>query len=148
MSLIRHTYHIVFSTKDRVPLIDKELRPHLYEYIGGIIRKENGVLIEIGGMDDHVHILCHMHQSTASADMIRHIKSGSSRWINEDKKTRSRFSWQTKYGSFTVSRSNENSVRTYIQNQEEHHRNQNFQDEFRALLKKHDIAFDEKYVWD
>lgn len=148
MSYIRHTYHIVFSTRNRNPLICDEWQPELYAYIGGIIRATNGRLIEIGGVADHVHLLAQFHQSRAPMDMLREIKSSSSRWVNEGKRTRMHFAWQAKYGSFSVSRSAEGAVSRYIRGQAEHHRKRTFKEEFVALLEKHAVEYDKKYLWE
>lgn len=148
MSYANHLYHIVFSTKDRRRLIDSELQPQLYEYIGGIIRSLKGVCIEIGGMPDHIHILAKLHQSVATADVMRDLKSSSSRWVNQNRRLETPFCWQIKYGSFTVSESQSATVRRYIQNQELHHKKKSFEDEMRELLKAHGIEVEERYIWE
>ena len=148
MSFVRHTYHIIFSTKNREKVIAPDLRPELYAYMGGIIKKAKGVPIAIGGVSDHVHILAKLHQSIAVADVIRDLKSGSSHWVNAHHKVPAHFAWQTKYGSFAVSRSMEEQVAAYIRNQEEHHRTTSFQEEFMAFLRKHDIPFDTHFMWE
>lgn len=147
MSYVCHTFHIVFSTKERRPLIDAKFQQDLYKFIGGIIRKNSGVLIEAGGVSDPIHLLARLHQSIAHADVIRDVKSGSSRWVNEKGLCKEQFHWQEKYGSFTVSRSVEPEVITYLRNQEQHHQTMSFQEEFRAWLKKHGEVVDERYVW-
>ena len=148
MSCVRHIYHVIFSTKHRQKLIDPALRDAVYPYIGGIIRKHKGSLIEIGGVEDHVHILAYFHQSIAVADMIRNIKSGSSLMIKEEGLCPTKFHWQQKYGSFTVSHSLIATVQTYIQGQEEHHCKESYQDEFRAFMQRHGYEFDERYIWE
>ncbi len=148
MSYIHHCYHIIFSTKNREPMIHKSFQPDLYSYIGGIIRDRKGAVIEIGGIQDHIHILAKLHQSQAVADTIRDLKSGSSRWVNEHQKCNGHFAWQKKYGSFTVSQSVIPDVVKYIQNQETHHRKESFQDEFRGFIKRHGFELDEKYMWE
>ncbi len=142
------TYHIIFSTKYRKPRIDAALRNELYPYIGGIIRGEKGRLIEIGGIADHLHILAGFHPTIAVSEMLQHVKGSSSKWINGEKKTRERFEWQAGYGAFTVSQSQVSTVRNYIQRQEEHHKKLSFQDEFLALLKRHNIEYDPRYVFE
>ena len=131
------TYHLVFATKYRRPDLVRPMRSALYAYIGGIIRGIEGYLIEINGVEDHVHILTHLPASMSIADTLRVIKSRSSKWTNESKLTARRFRWQSGYGAFTVSRSQIARVRRYIQNQEAHHRRQTFADEFAALLRRH-----------
>ena len=141
-------YHIVFSTKHREPLIATELRPELHKYIGGIIRGERGVLLEIGGMPDHLHIVTRFRADVSVAEMLRLIKCNSSKWANERPDKRFRFEWQTGYGAFTVSESQLGSVRNYVRGQEQHHRKMTFQEEFVAMLKKNGIEYDERYLWD
>jgi putative transposase len=139
-------YHVVFSTKDRMPVIHGEMRERLYEYMGGIVRGERGVLLEIGGVPDHVHLLTKLKSDMAVAEMVRLVKSNSSKWWNELDGTKDRFEWQTGYGAFTVSESQVRRVRSYIQTQESHHAKVSFRDELITLLKKHGIEYDEKYL--
>ncbi len=142
------TYHIIFSTKYRKPRIDDAWKDDLYSYIGGIIRSEKGQLLEIGGIPDHIHILAGFHPTVAVSDMLQHIKGGSSKWINNEKKSRERFEWQAGYGAFTVSQSQVPTVRQYVQRQDEHHQKRSFKDEFLAILKRHNIDYDLKYVFE
>jgi REP element-mobilizing transposase RayT len=139
-------YHIVFSTKDRIPLISGELAERLYEYMGGIIRGEGGTLLEIGGMPDHVHLLARFKADASVATMVGRIKSHSTLWVNEQRRIAGRFQWQAGYGAFSVSESRISAVRTYIRNQPEHHAKVSLRDELIALLKKHGIDFDERYL--
>jgi REP element-mobilizing transposase RayT len=141
-------YHLVFSTKHRHPTITKAIRDDLYAYIGGIVRGEGGVLLEIGGMPDHVHLVVRFKAEPSVATMLKIIKSKSSKWLNAKPKRPGRFEWQRGYGAFTVSASQLDKVRAYVRNQERHHRRQTFQDEFRELLRRHGIEFDERYIWD
>lgn len=140
-------YHIVFSTKHREPLILPQFRDDLYAYIGGIIRGEGGVLLEIGGMPDHIHAVTKFKTEPSVAEMIKVFKAKSSKWWNEQPNRLGRFSWQVGYGAFTISPSQLPTVIRYVQNQEDHHRAVSFQDEFRALLDKHGIEYDERYLW-
>ena len=139
-------YHIVFSTKNRVPSIAADIQTRLYEYIGGIVRGENGILIAIGGMPDHTHLLATLHPTACVADMIRRIKGNSSKWVHENLSGMQDFAWQSGYGAFTVSRSNLGDVESYVNNQQAHHANLSFEDEFRAFLQRHGIQYDERYV--
>ena len=141
-------YHIVFSTKHRIPLIDEEIQEELYRYIGGIIRAEGGIQLEIGGVSDHVHILTKIKPAIAVSEMLAKIKANSSKWLNDHKMKMRKFGWQEGYGAFTVSESQAQSVREYIRNQPEHHRKQTFQEEFVALLERHGIEYDPRYLWD
>lgn len=138
-------YHVVFSTKDRMPLIRDEIRESLYEYMGGIIRGEGGVLLEIGGMPDHVHLLVKLKTDVTVALMVQKIKGKSSKWHNE-RLVRERFAWQSGYGIFSVSASLMERVRRYIRSQEEHHRRVSFKDELITLLKRNGIPYDERYL--
>ena len=138
-------YHVVFSTKGRLPLISQSLQEPLYKYVGGIIRNQGGTLIQIGGMSDHVHLLAQFPPRLALSDMMRAIKSDSSAWVNREQ-PKDRFAWQTGYGAFSVSQSQVEVVRRYIRGQEEHHRCKTFEEEFRGLLEKHGVDFDERYL--
>ncbi len=142
------TYHVVFSTKYRRNRIVEPFRDELYSYIGGIIRGEKGHLIEIGGMPDPIHLLAGFSPTIAVSDMLRRIKSKSSKWVNDNKKLVDRFEWQTGYGAFTVSQSQSPVVRRYLQRQAEHHRERSFRDEFIELLNRHGIEFEEKYLFE
>jgi REP element-mobilizing transposase RayT len=141
-------YHIVFSTKNREPVITPDLRPRLWDYLGGTVRGLGGISILVGGTGDHVHMLATLRQVPALADFMRDLKSASSGWVHDTFPAMSRFAWQTGYGAFTVSHSGIEGVKAYIANQEEHHRKQTFQDEFREFLRKHEIEFEEKYLWE
>ena len=134
-------YHIVFSTKERVPLITAEIRDRLYPYLGGVIRGEKGSLLEIGGVADHVHILARFGAAVAVSEMVKRIKGNSSHWLSQELGVW--FAWQIGYGAFTVSESQVAAVRKYIQRQEEHHKRVSFKDELISLLRKHRIEFDE-----
>ena len=141
-------YHIIFSTKQRRNLITSALQPELYAYIGGIIRADGGTLLEIGGTSDHIHIVARFKADLSVAHMMQLIKANSSKWANERPGQGTRFAWQTGYAAFTVSESQLTAVRSYVKNQEEHHRKLSFQEELLTLLRKHRIEFDERYVWD
>ena len=139
-------YHIVFGTKNRVPSITPDVQTRLYEYIGGIVRGENGVLIEIGGMPDHMHLSASFHPTSCVADVIRRIKGNSSKWVHENLHGMEAFAWQAGYAAFTVSQSNLGDVEAYIRNQRTHHANLSFKEKFVAFLKRHGIQYDERYV--
>jgi REP element-mobilizing transposase RayT len=141
-------HHIVFSTKHRRPLIQPALRDQLYKYIGGIIRGQKGILLEIGGTPDHIHLVAKFKADHSVAEMLRLIKCNSSKWANERPEKTGEFNWQTGYAAFTLSESQLPTVRNYVRNQEEHHRRRTFQEEFLELLKRHGIEYDERYVWD
>lgn len=140
--------HLIFSTKHRAPLITSDLRERLFEYIGGIIRKEGGTLLEIGGVPDHIHLLARFKADRSVAAMTRDIKSSSTKWIREEFPRRSEFAWQVGYGAFSVSESQAAVVRRYIRNQEAHHARLSFKDELIGLLRRNGIEFDERYLLD
>jgi len=140
--------HFVFSTKDRFPFLsDEGVRGQVHAFLGGIANKLNCPPILIGGVSDHVHILVQLGRSISQADLVKELKRGSNLWIRERFPHIAKFAWQAGYGAFSVSTSNLEAVRVYIANQPEHHAKVSFQDEFRAFLKKHGVAFDERYVW-
>ena len=136
--------HIVFSTKERQKLISKPMQPKLWSYMAGIARNHDFFVLANGGVDDHVHLLIQLPSVLTLADAVSLVKSNSSRWMNEHGLN---FSWQEGYGAFSVSASNRAAVERYIANQEKHHRKITFEDEFIALLEKHGIAYDPKYVF-
>ena len=139
-------YHIVFSTKNRQPIINEDVKPRLYDYIGGTIRKQGGISLAINGMDDHVHVLAKLRPDKAVSDVLRDLKANSSGWMHKVFPELEDFSWQNGYGAFTVSASQIEKVKEYIANQERHHQKRSFRDEFIALLKANEIEFDEKYL--
>jgi putative transposase len=147
-SFSKLTYHVVFSTKYRRKTITDDIRERLYEYVGGVARNLNGSLIQIGGIEDHVHLLVNLSPAKAVSDSIRDIKSNTSKWLNELPEIKSRFAWQKGYGAFTVSHSQIEIVRSYIQNQREHHKTRTFEEEFIELLRRHEIDFDRKYLFE
>jgi REP element-mobilizing transposase RayT len=140
--------HIIFSTKNRDPLLVPNFAPRLFEYIGGTLREQENPLVAAGGMPDHVHLLVSLNKQTAVADAVRDIKSNSSRWIHDTFPKMRGFAWQAGYGAFAVSYSNISRVKKYIAEQAEHHRVRSFQEEFLAYLKRHGMEYDERYVWD
>jgi putative transposase len=148
-----HTYanlltHVIFSTKDRCGFIAADLGRLLFPYMGGIIRELNGTALAINGLTDHVHLLLALPPNLALSEAMRVLKTNSSRWVHEQWPQRRAFAWQTGYGAFSVSQSNADQVCAYIASQEEHHRRVSFQEEFLAFLKRHGIAYDERYIWE
>jgi REP element-mobilizing transposase RayT len=141
-------YHIVFSTKDRRPMIGDDIRERLYEYIGGILVENKSRLVAAGGMPDHIHLLGSISKELSISDAMRLVKTNSSKWVHETFPEYSSFAWQAGYGAFSVSFSNLDSVKEYIANQAIHHRKIGFKEEFIALLKRHEIEFDERYLWE
>ena len=139
--------HLVFSTKNRAPLIVPGIRDRLYEYLGGILSQKGCTPVLQGGVADHVHCLFVLNPVPGLSEIIRELKAGSSKWIHESFPEQSGFAWQAGYGAFSVSASNLEGVKRYIAAQEEHHRKGTFQEEYVSLLKKYDIPYDEKYIW-
>ncbi len=139
-------YHVIFSTRNRVPQINQTWQARLYAYIGGIVRENRGDLIVAGGTADHVHLVVRLHPQTAIADILRLVKTNSSKWVHTDMGER-HFGWQDGYGAFTVSLSNLGAVREYVRNQENHHRRVSFQEELLEFLRKHEVPYDERYIW-
>jgi len=139
--------HVTFGTKDRRPHLTTGLRSRVFSYMAGIAKNEKGLLLAAGGTQDHVHLLVGLHAETAVAGLLRVMKANSSKWIHENFPDESAFAWQAGYGAFSVSRSNLDSVRAYIENQEEHHRRLSFEEEFRVLLERHGIEYDPRYLW-
>src|SRR5258707_3351149 len=139
-------YHVVFSTKDRRPLITSEIEPQLYDYIGGIIRRLGGICLELNGTEDHVHLLAKLRPDCSLSDVLRELKANATGWMHDIFPELKDFSWQRGYGAFTVSQSNVAGVRRYIATQKEHHAKVSFRDEFIQFLKANEIEFDERYV--
>jgi putative transposase len=120
----------------------------LYEYVGGILRARRSTLIAAGGTSDHTHWLVTLHQQTSVADLLRDMKASSSKWIHELSPDMAHFAWQSGYAAFAVSYSSLGAVEAYIKGQAEHHRTISFQEEFLAFLKRHNLSYDERYLWD
>ncbi len=141
-------YHLIFSTKGRTPFLVGDLASRLYAYVGGIIRNEKGTLVAAGGMPDHVHFLVSLSRESSVSNVLRQIKSSSSKWIHETTPELRGFAWQAGYAAFAVSYSHVETVKQYIATQADHHRTVTFQEEFLAFLRRHDLEFDERYLWD
>ena len=140
-------YHLIFSTKERAPLLVGELPSRLYAYIGGVLRNERGTLVAAGGMPDHAALLVSLSRESSLSDVVRQIKSSSSRWIHETIPDLRRFAWQAGYAAFAVSYSHIETVKRYIATQADHHRNVTFEEEFLAFPRRHDLEFEERYLW-
>jgi REP element-mobilizing transposase RayT len=140
-------YHVVFSTKNRVRCINREMEERVWAYIGGVARHHRMTALRVGGYEDHVHALVAAPPSLALSQAIQFLKGDSSKWIHEEFPELKGFAWQDGYGAFTVSKSNLPEVVRYIQNQREHHRKRTFQEEYLEFLRRHGIEYDERYVW-
>jgi putative transposase len=148
-SLVQIYVHIVFSTKHRRPFLkDKEFRERTHAYLAGICKNIGCPALIVGGVEDHVHLLCRLGKRIAVADFIRDLKRDSSKWVKEERTDLSEFHWQSGYGAFSISPGHVEALKRYIANQEEHHRQETFQDEFRRLCEKYGLEIDERYVWD
>jgi REP element-mobilizing transposase RayT len=145
-SLSRILIHIVFSTKNRLPLIDIDIQSQLHAYITGICNNLNCPSLQTGGIEDHVHILCGLSRTIAVCDLLEEVKKSSSKWMKT--KGVPNFSWQTGYGVFSIGESQIGRLTKYIQSQYAHHHKKTFQDEYRNYLKLYNIEYDEQYVWD
>ena len=148
MSYVSSYWHCVFSTKERRRLITPELRERLWPYLGGIARQNKITPVEIGGVEDHVHLLLSLPSTMAISKAMQLLKGGSSKWVHDTFPEHSLFAWQEKYGAFSVSVSRLDTIAAYIQGQEAHHQTETFQEEFLKLLKRHRIEYDERYLWE
>ena len=137
--------HVVFSTKNRIPLITRRLRKRVFPYIGGVVRGLGGTVIAIGGMPDHAHLVARIPTSMCVADFVRQVKANSSKWMNEQAAD-SKFGWQRGYSAFSISQSVVSSVAKYVRHQERHHRSRSFEDELKMLLTRHEIDFEERHL--
>ena len=146
MSYTHLLYHVVFGTKDHLPLISEEWEDDLYRYMAGIARNHKGEAVEINGMPDHTDLLVRLEPVEGIADFMRELKSGSSKWVR--KTHQSKFNWQRRYGAFSVSESVSDAVRKYIRDQKKHHQMQSFEVEYKTLLHRHNVILDERYLWD
>jgi putative transposase len=141
--------YIIFSTKHRQPLLtDATLRAELHAYLAGTCKNLDSPAVIIGGVADHVHILSRLSRTHAVAELVRELKRESSKWCKEKSTDLAGFYWQDGYGAFSASPGHVEALKLYIANQEEHHRRETFQDEFRRVLRKYGLEWDERYVWD
>ena len=139
-------YHIVFSTKDRQPLITPDYEVRLYDYIGGTIRELGGISLALNGTEDHLHLLAKLRPDRALSDALRKVKANASGWMHRVFPRLEDFTWQRGYGAFTVSQSNVREVSEYIARQKQHHQKISFRDEFIQFLIANEIEFDERYL--
>jgi len=147
-SLAKILVHLVYSTKNREHILTNDIREELHRYTAGILKNYDSPAILINSVEDHIHILFTQSRNHSLADLVQQVKKGSSKWLKSKSRAFARFHWQNGYGAFSVSQSNVKKVTGYIERQQEHHKRQSFQDEFRAFLKRHEIEYDERYVWD
>ncbi len=140
-------YHIVFSTKNREPWLVADKEARVWEYLGGIARANGMKALKVGGYDDHIHLLLALPATISVSKAVQQLKGASSRWIHESDNDMMAFAWQDGYGAFTVGLSQIADTVRYIEGQRAHHRMKSFQEEYVYFLNKHDVAFDESYVW-
>jgi REP element-mobilizing transposase RayT len=140
--------HVIFSTKERVPILDASVRPALYAYLATVARNAECDCYRIGGTADHVHIAIRVSRKTNVAKMVELMKSSSSKWLKTQSPELAKFAWQRGYGAFSVGPADLKALIHYIDGQEAHHKRRSFQEEFRAFLKKYGIECDERYLWD
>jgi REP element-mobilizing transposase RayT len=148
MSYTSAYFHCVFGTKERRPVITGDLQERLWPFLGGIARQNKMKPLAIGGVADHVHLLLSLPATLSMAKAMQLIKGASSKWVHENFPEQRLFAWQEKYGAFSVSMSQLDHITSYIHGQAEHHRKLTFQEEFVALLKRHRIKYDPRYLWD
>lgn len=147
-SLSKVIVHIIFSTKDREPWLDRAVRPRMHAYLATICRDLNAEAFLVGGVSDHVHLVATLPRTLSQADLIEDVKKTSSKWIKALGPDYRGFAWQRGYGAFSVSPSQLRDVLKYVETQEEHHRTRTFQEEYLEFLGKHGIQFEERFVWD
>ena len=148
-SLSDVTLHLIFSTKGRFPFLDHEVRDRMHRYLAILCRDLGSTCHKVGGVSDHVHVVTSLPRTFSQSQLLEDIKKKSSKWIKEtDRSKYGKFAWQAGYGAFSISRSNLDEVVSYVANQETHHQKLSFQDEYRTFLEKHNVEYDERYVWD
>ena len=147
-SLARLHIHLVFSTKNREPLITDAVRDSLHAYMATVLQNLGCAPMLINSVEDHAHLIFDLARTVSISQAVEDVKKSSSKWIKTQGPEFAGFAWQSGYGAFAVSESNVEAVREYIANQREHHRKKSFQEEYRQFLERHRIAFDERYVWD
>ena len=147
-SLSRILVHLVFSTKDRVPVLTPTICGELHPYLAVVLRDNDCPSLKVGGVTDHVHLIFGLSRTSIVAKVVETVKTSSSKWIKTKGAEFATFHWQGGYGAFSVSESNAQAVVTYIATQEEHHRRMTFQEEYRKFLDRHHVPYDERYVWD
>ena len=140
--------HVVFSTKDRAPVLDVDVRAQLHAYLATVARNRDCECYRAGGVADHVHLAIRLSRTLTVANLVGELKTSSSKWLKTLSPTLANFAWQRGYGAFSVGPSDLEALRGYIDGQEKHHQTRTFQDEFRAFLAKYGLEFDERYVWD
>ena len=145
-SFVQIYVHIVFRTKNSVHFISEEIEEELYSYIGGILRNYSSISIQIGGMSEHVHLLCTLPKTMTLPKLIEEVKKSSSKWMKTKGSKYEKFFWQDGYGGFSVSSSKVETLKKYILNQKEHHKKMSFIEEYKQFLDEYGIEYDDKYI--
>ncbi|HEY4357684.1 MAG TPA: IS200/IS605 family transposase [Acidobacteriaceae bacterium] len=148
LSLSNVLIHVIFSTRDRLPVLNDSVRPELHAYLASTAREVGCECFRVGGVTDHVHLAIRLGRTVTVAELIKELKSCSSKWLKSQSPVLAKFSWQRGYGVFSVGPSDLGALIRYIDAQEEHHRKQDFKEEFLAFLRKYGIEFDEQHLWD
>ena len=146
-SLARVIVHLVFSTKHREPIIDAAIEADLHAYLGGVAKRLGSIPLAVGGIEDHVHLACTLPRTATIAELVQELKQASSKWTKTRGGSYASFAWQSGYGAFSVGESQLPDLVRYVAHQREHHRQEPFEDEYRAILRYH-VEYDERYVWD
>jgi putative transposase len=146
-TLVSMMVHVIFSTKNREPLITPEIEPELFAYIGGILKSNEARLLDAGGTADHLHLLISQSKNVALSKLMKDVKKDSSLWLKTKGSVFRNFHWQDGYGGFSIGKSQVPSLKKYIANQKEHHRKRSFQEELIKFLDAYGIAYDERYLW-
>lgn len=147
-SLARVLVHLVFSTKNRVPLLTSEIRAELHPYLSVVLNNDGCVSLRVGGVEDHVHLFFALSRTRTISQIVENVKTSSSKWLKTKGAALANFHWQNGYGIFSVSQTHADAVVDYILRQEEHHAAETFQQELRRLFEHEKIPYDERYVWD
>jgi REP element-mobilizing transposase RayT len=140
--------HVIFSTKDRMPVLDASVRPALHAYLATVARNSQCECYRVGGVADHVHLAIRLSRTTTVAELVEQLKSSSSKWLKTQSPGLKKFAWQRGYAAFSVGPTDMNALIEYIAGQDDHHRKGSFQDELRVFLKRYGVEFDERYIWD
>ena len=147
-SLSHILVHLIWSTKNRHPWLEPGLREKTHAFLAGVVRQSDCEAYLVGGVSDHVHLAVRLSRTWSVADLVKEVKTASSKWVKTQSAVHSDFAWQQGYGAFSVGMSQKEALLHYIATQEEHHRTRTFQDEYRDFLAKYGIEYDERYVWD
>lgn len=147
-SLVKNYIHLIYSTKHRQHLLDDAIQPEVFSYIGGVCANLECHPVKVGGYTNHIHALFLLSKKITLIKVVEEIKSHSSVWMKTKGEMYKNFYWQNGYGAFSINPSEVNKVIAYIENQKEHHRKVSFEEEYRAFLKKYNVEYDERYVWD